>query len=93
MSNIINIAPEKIGFTVAPNPNNGNFNLSFNVTGREDLGIAVINSEGREVYRQTQANFTGNFKGSIRLNSPKAGIYLIKITHGLNQYIKRVVIL
>lgn len=93
VTSVINIAPEKIGFTVAPNPNNGNFNLTFNVTGREDLGIAVINSEGREVYRQTQANFTGNYRGNIRLNSPKAGIYLIKITHGLNQYIKRVVLL
>jgi hypothetical protein len=93
VTSVINVAPEKIGFTVAPNPNNGNFNLSFNVTGRENLGIAVINAEGREVYRQTQANFSGNFKGSIRLNNPKAGIYLIKITHGLNQYMKRMVIL
>ena len=93
VTSVINVAPEKISFTVAPNPNNGNFNLSFNVTGREDLGIAVINAEGREVYRQTQANFSGNFKGSIRLNNPKAGVYLIKITHGLNQYMKRMVIL
>jgi hypothetical protein len=93
VTSVINVAPEKIGFTVAPNPNNGNFNLSFNVTGRENLGIAVINAEGREVYRQTQDNFSGNFKGSIRLNNPKAGIYLIKITHGLNQYMKRIVIL
>jgi hypothetical protein len=93
VTSVINVAPEKISFTVAPNPNNGNFNLSFNVTGRENLGIAVINAEGREVYRQTQANFSGNFKGNIRLNNPKAGIYLVKITHGLNQYMKRIVIL
>jgi hypothetical protein len=93
VTSVINVAPERIGFTVAPNPSNGNFNLTFSVTGKEDLGIAVLNSEGREVYRQTQANFTGNYKGSIRLQNAKPGVYLIKITHGLNQYMKRVVIL
>ena len=93
VTSVINVAPEKIGFSVAPNPSNGNFNLSFSVTGKEDLGIAVLNSEGREVLRQTQANFSGNYKGSIRLQNAKPGVYLIKITHGLNQYIKRVVIL
>ncbi|MEY4628291.1 MAG: hypothetical protein RLZZ595_617 [Bacteroidota bacterium] len=93
VTSVINVAPERIGFTVAPNPNNGNFNLTFSVTGKEDLGISVLNAEGREVYRQTQANFSGNYKGSLRLNNPKAGVYLIKITHGLNQYMKRMVIL
>jgi hypothetical protein len=93
VTSVINVAPEKIGFSVAPNPSNGNFNLSFSVTGKEDLGIAVLNSEGREVYRQSQANFSGNYKGSIRLQNAKPGVYLIKITHGLNQYIKRVIIL
>jgi hypothetical protein len=52
-----------------------------------------LNAEGREVYRQTQANFTGNYKGSIRLQNTKPGVYLIKITHGLNQYLKRIIIL
>jgi hypothetical protein len=93
VTSVINVAPERIGFTVAPNPSNGNFNLTFSVTGKEDLGIAVLNAEGREVYRQTQANFTGNYKGSIRMQNAKPGVYLIKITHGLNQYMKRIVIL
>ncbi|MEY5046525.1 MAG: hypothetical protein RL713_1750, partial [Bacteroidota bacterium] len=93
VTSVINVAPEKISFTVAPNPSNGNFNLTFSVTGKEDLGIAVLNSEGREIYRQTQANFSGNYKGSIRLQNANPGVYLIKITHGLNQYIKRVIIL
>jgi hypothetical protein len=93
VTSIINVAPDKIGFTVAPNPSNGNFNLSFSVTGREDLAIAVLSSEGREVFRQTQANFSGNYKRSISLQNAKPGVYLIKITHGFNQYIKRVIIL
>ena len=93
VTSVINVAPERIGFSVAPNPSNGNFNLTFSVTGKEDLGIAVLNSEGREVYRQTQPNFTGNYKGSIRMQNAKPGVYLIKITHGLNQYMKRIVIL
>ena len=93
VTSIINVAPDKIRFTIAPNPSNGNFNLSFGVTGREALAIAVLSSEGREVFRQSQANFSGNYKRSISLQNAKPGVYLIKITHGFNQYIKRVIIL
>ena len=93
VTSIINVTPDKIGFTVAPNPSNGNFNLSFSVTGKEDLAIAVLSSDGREVFRQTQANFSGNYRRSIFLQNAKPGVYLIKITHGFNQYIKRVIIL
>jgi len=59
----------------------------FDIQGEKGQKLKVTQSG------QTQANFTGNYKGSIRLQNAKPGVYLIKITHGLNQYMKRVVIL
>ncbi|MEN9950506.1 MAG: hypothetical protein RLY85_1258 [Bacteroidota bacterium] len=90
---IINVAPERIGFSVAPNPNNGSFLLTFSVSGREDLAISLLNTSGQEVYRQSKARFSGTFKENIRLNKVQPGVYMIKITHGLNQYMKRMVVL
>jgi hypothetical protein len=93
VTTIINLAPESIGFTLAPNPNNGSFLLNFNVSGREDLAISVLNASGQEVYRQSKSRFSGTYKENIRLNKPKPGVYMIKVTHGLNQYMKRMVVL
>jgi hypothetical protein len=90
---IINIEPERIGFTVAPNPNNGSFLLNFKVEGREDLGVAVLNAAGQEIYRQTKPKFSGTFRETIRLNKSQPGVYMIKVSHGLNQYMKRMVVL
>jgi hypothetical protein len=90
---IINIEPERIGFTVAPNPNNGSFQLNFRVDGREDLGVSVLNAAGQEVYRQSKSRFSGTFRETIRLNKSQPGVYMIKVSHGLNQYLKRMVIL
>ena len=93
VTTIINLAPESIGFTLAPNPNNGSFQLNFSVSGREDLAISVLNASGQEVYRQSKSRFSGTYKENIRLNKPKPGVYMIKVTHGLNQYMKRMVVL
>jgi hypothetical protein len=78
---------------VAPNPNNGSFLLSFSVSGREDLAISLLNTSGQEVYRQSKPRFSGTFKENIRLNKVQPGVYMIKVTHGLNQYMKRMVVL
>jgi len=90
---VINIDPVEIGFTAAPNPNNGTFNVRFRVDGRDDLGISVLNATGAEVFRQRQNNFSGEYNGTIRLQQHKAGVYLLRINHGMKQYLRRVMVL
>lgn len=90
---VINIDPVEIGFTAAPNPSNGTFKVRFRVDGKEDLGITVLNATGAEVYRQSQKNFSGEYNGEIRLQQPKPGVYLLRINHGMKQYLRRVMVL
>jgi hypothetical protein len=63
------------------------------VDGKEDLGITVLNATGAEVYRQSQKNFSGEYNGEIRLQQPKPGVYLLRINHGMKQYLRRVMVL
>lgn len=43
---ITTVDPREIKLTVSPNPNNGIFQLSFEVTKRSDLSIEILNAAG-----------------------------------------------
>jgi len=77
---------------LAPNPNRGQFNLKFRVKGRENLDISVLNITGQQVYRKAYDKFTGDFNETINVPHVSPGIYMLKITHGDNHYLKRMVI-
>lgn len=87
-----NIDPSKIGLLLAPNPNKGQFRLAFNVKKKEALDIQVLSMAGQHVYHKTYDSFVGDFSETIRLPNVSAGIYMLKVTHGNDHYIKRMVI-
>lgn len=92
VTSLNNIDPSKIGMLLAPNPNRGQFNLKFRVKGRENLDISVLNITGQQVFRKAYDKFTGDFNETINLPHVSPGIYMLKITHGDNHYLKRMVI-
>jgi hypothetical protein len=89
---VVNVDPVKIGLNVSPNPSTGNFNVRFRVNGREDLYVEVLSTTGQQVYSRSLSRFSGEFNEQLRLPNPASGIYLLKITHGREQYLKRLLI-
>jgi hypothetical protein len=87
-----NVDPAKIGLLLAPNPNRGRFNVIFRVNGREKLDIAVLNMTGQQVYKKTYDRFSGEFNDQIELKDAPSGVYMLKITHGNDHYIRRIVV-
>jgi hypothetical protein len=87
-----NVDPAKIGLLLAPNPNTGRFNVRFRVTGRENLDIAVLNTTGQQVYKKTYDRFSGEFNDQIELKDAPSGVYMLKITHGNDHYIRRILV-
>lgn len=87
-----NVDPSKIGMLIAPNPNRGQFRIQFNVKNRETLDISVLNITGQQVYRKSYDKFSGEFNETINLQNVSPGIYMLKVTHGDNHYLKRMVI-
>ena len=87
-----NVDPAKIGLLLAPNPNRGRFNVIFRVNGRENLDIAVLNMTGQQVYKKTYDRFSGEFNDQIELKDAPSGVYMLKITHGNDHYIRRIVV-
>lgn len=92
VTSINNLDPEKIGLAVSPNPSNGIFSIQFSTTTVGDLDIAVLNATGQQVYNRSKERFMGSYKGKIDLENTSPGIYFLRVRHGINHYIKKLLI-
>jgi len=65
---------------LAPNPNNGQFNLSFSLKDSGNTDISIVDLTGREIYGANLPNFSGEFNQKIDISDKARGEYLLKIT-------------
>ncbi|TND04263.1 MAG: glycosyl hydrolase [Bacteroidetes bacterium] len=79
-------------FNVYPNPNNGSFDLAFTTTLRDDYTITVYNTLGQVVYEEKANNFVGNYSRKINLASNGNGIYMLKVSNGKKESVKKVAV-
>lgn len=89
---ITTVDPREIKLTVSPNPNNGIFQLSFEVTKRSDLSIEILNAAGQRVFLNTQSGFLGKYNKQISLKQYSSDVYLLKIQHDKKTYLQKVII-
>jgi Secretion system C-terminal sorting domain/Pregnancy-associated plasma protein-A len=78
-------------FSLYPNPNNGNFKISFEPETNDNINIEILNISGRNIYNKTVQN-SGTFDQEINLEKLQTGIYLISIQNGENRIVKRIVL-
>jgi len=78
----------KFNFAVAPNPNNGNFFLTFNAASNEKTTIKLIDNMGHEVYQKAVGN---GVSLNLQVNL-KPGIYLLVGNRAGSQYVTKIVI-
>lgn len=86
------VLAQEIKLSVSPNPSNGRFNLSFEVTNKADLSIDIYNASGQKVYNRSYPGFSGKFSGPIRLESLSSEFYVLKIQHDKKTYSQKLII-
>jgi len=77
-------------FNLAPNPNNGVFNVNFNPT-VSDVEISVYDMQGRSVF-QRQYTANGAFNETVDLGTVQTGVYLVTVMNGSNKEVRKIVI-
>lgn len=87
-----NLDPNTIGLSLTPNPNRGEFQLRFRVKGRETLDIGLLNTNGQQVYGKSYNRFSGEFNERVSVPGLTPGMYLIRINHGKDQYVKQMIV-
>lgn len=78
-------------FSIYPNPNKGQFTVSLISSSTENVNITVYDIRGRKIYNNMFEN-SSNFNQSINLNNVQSGMYLVKVSDGLNQTTKRIIV-
>ncbi|MBK9284078.1 MAG: T9SS type A sorting domain-containing protein [Sphingobacteriaceae bacterium] len=75
-----------------PNPNNGKFQLKFNLKSKGDLNVQVVDTQGKEMYKETLKQFTGDYNKTIDLGNDAKGVYFIKVQQGKQAQLKKIVV-
>lgn len=93
-SPVLGIEDSKIvdSFALWPNPNNGEFTISFNTSNNDDIALTAYDIRGRKVTEKHFENNSNVFNQNINFNSLAKGVYILKIQTGNNEFFKRLVI-
>lgn len=82
---------ELVGFSLYPNPNNGEFTLKLKSNSNQDIKVQVYDIRGRLVFNNSYV-YTQTFSQPINLNSVQSGMYLVKVSDGNKQTTKKIII-
>ncbi len=89
---VIDLNGAGIALVASPNPNKGQFYLQFEVKGKDDLIINLLNSLGQAVFTNKTPGFTGKFSQQLNTGQHNPGMYILKIQHNKKIYIKKILI-
>ncbi|MFK7747386.1 MAG: reprolysin-like metallopeptidase [Kordia sp.] len=78
-------------FALYPNPNKGEFSLSFNSTSGENIDVNVFDISGRLIHTKNY-NATSTFNENISLKNVSTGMYLITVTDQEKTITKKLII-
>lgn len=78
---------------IYPNPNNGQFTLSFHAMQNiAEATVSVTNITGQEVYREEFGNVSSTFMKNINLGAQAAGVYFITLTADGQKTVNKLII-
>ena len=77
-------------FMVYPNPTSGKFNVKFNTL--DDSEVKLFDIRGRSIYQEQFEAKGGKFNEQLNFSDLSKGIYVLNITSGDKNYVKKIVI-
>ncbi|MCK7589281.1 zinc-dependent metalloprotease [Subsaxibacter sp. CAU 1640] len=78
-------------FSIYPNPNKGQFNISLNSGSNDNVKVTVYDMRGRKVYENAFEN-SSNFNQVVKMNNVQSGMYLVKVSDGQKQATKKIIV-
>lgn len=100
-SNDPNVAIEEIitenelslsGYNFFPNPNDGEFNLQFNLNKKDPVTVKVIDLSGKTIYKDRIRNFNGTYGEQIELKNVTDGTYLLQILQNDQVFVDKIIV-
>ena len=84
---------EFLGFSLFPNPNNGEFTIKFKtISGQDQIGVQVSDIRGRTVFNNMYVVNGTEFNQTINLGQLQSGMYLVNVNDGQRKITKKIVV-
>ncbi len=80
------------GLNIYPNPNNGVFNLKFNLAEEGKVIVRIFDVNGKEVYTDKERKFKGEYNKEIDLTEFGNGTYIINIEQNDKSTVKKIIV-
>lgn len=80
------------GFTIFPNPNDGDFTLNLVSSKPLDIDVKIFNSSGKLFYSKEKVEVNRNFSQKIVIENANAGIYLLLLESDGGKVYKKILI-
>ena len=93
---IINVGIEdannQYGLSIYPNPNDGNFNISFNAIEKSNYKMELTNALGQLIYKEELKDYSGIYKKQFSVVEYGKGVYTITLTNDKHDVIKKIIV-
>lgn len=83
---------EPVDLKFAPNPNQGNFNLSFTLKDKNTVTINIFDINGKLIYTETLKDFEGTYNKEIDISNNGTGPYFLQIIQGIYDLVRKIII-
>jgi hypothetical protein len=88
----INQYADNTFLNIYPNPNNGNFAISFDATEKANYKLELKNTLGQLIFQEALTDFIGSYTKQINLQKFGKGVYLLNFITSNNQFIKKIMV-
>lgn len=78
--------------SIYPNPNDGNFTVSFNASAKSTYTLSLLNALGAKVYQEFLTDFNGTCTKQLDLTRYGKGIYLVSLSGPDVDTIKKIIV-
>jgi PKD repeat protein len=78
--------------SIYPNPNDGNFNVSFTTSEKGTYKIELMNALGQLIFKDEVKDFTGTYTKQLSVVDYGKGVYTISLINAKNEVVKKIVV-
>ena len=76
----------------SPNPNAGQFNLSFNLPNKGRTAVKIFDLQGKLVFEDNLGKFSGQYQQQIDISKAGPGTYILNIIQGQEKLVEKIIV-